>query len=43
MKLHAFEDMTGYVSEKKGKFELTESGVRFLVDCFADPAKRLEL
>ena len=42
-RLVAFEDMKGYVSEQKGKFELTESGVRFLVDCFADPAKRLEL
>ena len=42
-RLVAFEDMKGYVSEKKGKFELTESGARFLVDCFTDPAKRLEL
>ena len=42
-RLVAFEDLKGYVSEKKGKYELTESGARFLVDCFSDPAKRLEL
>ena len=43
-RLVAFEDMKDYVTEgKKGKYELTECGARYLVDCLADPVKRLEL
>ena len=43
-RLVAFENMKDHISEKKkGKYELTESGARFLVDCLADPVKRLEL
>jgi len=43
-RLVAFDGMKDYVTEsKKGGYELTDSGSRFLVESFADPVKRLEL
>eukprot|EP00931_Biecheleriopsis_adriatica_P003963 TRINITY_DN105705_c0_g1_i1.p1 TRINITY_DN105705_c0_g1~~TRINITY_DN105705_c0_g1_i1.p1 ORF type:complete len:1136 (+),score=244.28 TRINITY_DN105705_c0_g1_i1:99-3506(+) len=43
-RLVAFEEMAPYVKEKKkGKYEITDAGAKFLVDWFKQPARRHEL